>query len=313
MRQHTTSAWPAAAVGATLVALAMLMLGSSGAAAQDLEPRAFANTPIGLNFLLAGYTYTTGGVAVDATVPLTNADVAVNSATLAYAHTLALFGQSAKFDVSVPYGWLSGSAEYAGQPHEREVSGAGDPRLRVSYNFYGAPALSMKEFAGYQQDVIVGASFYVWAPWGQYDPTKLVNLGTNRWAYKVELGVSKALGHWTLELVPGVTFFGDNTDFLGGHTRSQEPLYSVQAHVIYGFDSGIWMALDATYFTGGQTSVDGVSDANRQSNSRAGLTLALPIDRSNSIKLYANSGVSTRTGSNFTTAGVAWQYRWGGM
>ena len=231
---------------------------------------------------------------------------------VAYARTLALFGQSAKFDVSVPYGWLSGSAEFAGQPFEREVSGAGDPRLRVSYNFYGAPALSMKEFAAYQQDVIVGASFYVWAPWGQYDPTKLVNLGTNRWAYKVELGVSKALGHWTFELVPGATFFGDNTDFLRGHTRSQDPLYSVQAHVIYGFDSGIWMAFDATYYTGGQTSVDGVSDANRQSNSRGGLTLALPVDRSNSIKLYVTSGVATRTGSNFTTAGVAWQYRWGG-
>ncbi|MBK9116043.1 MAG: transporter [Betaproteobacteria bacterium] len=278
-----------------------------------MEPRAFANSPIGLNFLLAGYSYTTGGVAVDPTLPLTNADVAVNSATVAYARTLAFFGQSAKFDISVPYGWLSGSAAFAGQPFEREVSGSGDPRLRVSYNFYGAPALSMKEFAAYQQDVIVGASFYVWAPLGQYDPSKLVNLGTNRWAYKVELGISKAIGPWTLELVPGATLFGDNTDFLGGHTRSQDPLYSVQAHVIYAFDSGIWMALDATYFTGGQTSVDGISDANRQSNSRVGVTAAMPIDSNNSIKFYATSGLSTRTGSDFSTFGLAWQYRWGGM
>ncbi len=295
-----------------LVALFTLTLSSRDAAAQDLEPRAFANTPIGLNFLVGGYSYTTGGVAVDATVPLTNADVKVNSANLAYAHTLALFGNSAKFDISVPYGSLSGSAEFAGRPYDRSVSGIGDPRLRFSYNFYGAPALSMAEFAGYKQDVIVGASFYVWAPWGQYDPTKLVNLGTNRWAFKGELGISKAIGRWTFELVPGVTLFADNTDFLNGNTRAQDPLYSAQAHVIYAFNSGIWMALDGTYFIGGQTSVNGVADANRQSNSRAGLTLALPVDRSNSVKFYASNGLSTRTGSNFTTVGLAWQYRWGG-
>lgn len=299
-------------VGAALVVLLAMTSAWRHAAAQDLEPRAFANTPIGLNFLVGGYAYTTGGVAVDPTVPLTNADVGVDSATLAYAHTLAFQGQSAKFDIVVTYASLSGSAEFAGQPHDRAVSGFGDPRFRFSFNFYGAPALSMKDFADYRQDVIVGASLYVWAPWGQYDPTKLVNLGTNRWAFKAELGVSKAVGSWTFELVPGATFFADNSDFLDGHTRRQDPLYSVQAHVIYAFDSGIWAAIDGTYYIGGQTSVDGVADANRESNARAGLTIALPIDRSNSIKFYANGGLATRTGSNFTTLGLAWQYRWGG-
>ena len=195
---------------------------------------------------------------------------------------------------------------------ERVVSGLADPRFRLSANFYGAPALSIKDFQEYRQDLIVGASVYVWAPWGQYDPSKLVNLGTNRWAFKAELGVSKAIGAWTLELVPGITAYSDNTDFLDGHTRRQDPVYSVQLHAIYGFQSGVWIALDGTYFTGGRTSVDGVQNDDRLSNSRAGLTVAIPIDRSNSIKLYGISGVSTRTGSNFTTVGVAWQYRWGG-
>ncbi len=289
----------------------LVALGASSAAAQDLEPRAYSNAPIGLNFLIAGYTYTSGGVAVDPTVPLTNADVKVNSATFAYARSIDVLGQSAKFDVVLPYAWLSGSAELAGQPHQREVSGLGDPRFHLSVNFYGAPALSLKEYAGYRQDLILGASVYVWAPWSQYDPGKLVNLGTNRWAFKAELGASKAVGAWTFELVPGVTFFTDNTNFLDGQTRTQDPIYSVQAHVIYAFGSGVWAALDGTYFIGGQTSVDGVPDANRQSNSRGGLTVALPVDRSNSVKLYANRGLSTRTGSNFNTFGLAWQYRWG--
>lgn len=294
-----------------LVAL-VLVTSTSSAAAQDLEPRAYSNTPIGLNFLIAGYAYTSGGVAIDPALPLKNADVEVNSATLAYARSIDLLGRSAKFDIVLPYAWLSGSAEFVGQPRQREVTGLADPRFRLSVNFYGAPALSMKEFANFRQDLIVGASVYVWAPWGQYDPSKLVNLGTNRWAVKTELGISKRLGAWTLELVPGVTFFSDNTNFLDGHTRTQDPIYSVQVHVVYGFQSGVWVALNGTYFAGGRTSIDDVPGDDRLSNSRAGLTVALPVDRSNSVKFYASSGVSTRTGSNFNIFGLAWQYRWGG-
>ncbi len=57
-----------------LVAL-VLVTSTSSAAAQDLEPRAYSNTPIGLNFLIAGYAYTSGGVAIDPALPLKNADV----------------------------------------------------------------------------------------------------------------------------------------------------------------------------------------------------------------------------------------------
>jgi len=292
-----------------LVALT-LALSAAGAAAQDLEPRLYSNAPIGLNFLIGGYSYTEGGVAVDPSVPLTNAHAQVNGATLAYARSFDAWGNSAKFDLVLPYAWLEGHAEFAGQPHQRSASGLADPRLRLSVNFLGAPALPMREYASYRQDLILGASLYVWAPWGQYDPGKLVNLGTNRWAFKGELGVSKALGPWTFEVAPAVTFFTDNDDFLGGKTRAQDPLYSVQAHLTYGFDSGVWLAVDGTYFTGGQTTVDGVASADRQANTRGGLTLALPVNRSNSVKLYATTGVSTRTGSNFDTFGVAWQYRW---
>ena len=111
---------------------------------------------------------------------------------------------------------------------------------------------------------------------------------------------------------PGRHLFLRQHEFPRWPPRTQDPIYSVQGHVIYGFRSGVWVALDGTYFMGGRTSVDGVLDDDRESNSRGGLTVALPVDRSNSIKLYASTGVSTRTGSNFNTFGIAWQYRWGG-
>ena len=294
--------------------LLVLVLAAVGweAYAQDLEPRAYANTPTGLNFLIAGYGYLTGGVATDPSLPLQNANLQVHSTILAYARSLDVWGKSGKVDVVVPYAWLSGSADVAGQPREREVSGFGDPRFRFSVNFYGAPALSLQEFAGYRQDLILGASLQVSAPLGQYDSDKLVNIGTNRWSIKPELGLSKAFGPLTLELAAGVSIYTDNHDFFGGQTRAQDPIYSLQGHVLYHFRSGIWAALDITYYTGGRTTIDGVEGNDLQKNVRLGATVALPVTRHHSVKLYASTGVSTRTGSDFDAVGIAWQYRWGG-
>lgn len=296
-----------------LVLLALWLWGvGTDACAQELEPRSYTNTPIGLNFLIAGYGYATGSAVANPSVPLENANLEAHAAVLGYARSLDVWGTSGKVDVLLPYAWISGSAELAGQQHERSVSGLGDPAVRFSVNFYGAPALSLKEFQHYKQDLIIGGSLQVIAPLGQYDDQKLVNIGTNRWTIKPELGISQALGQWTFEATAGVSLYTDNDDFLNGHTRSQDPLYTFQGHVIYSFQSGVWLALDGTYYTGGSTSVDGVSDADRQSNSRAGMTVVLPVDRYNSLKLYGSTAVTSSAGSDFDAVGVAWQYRWGG-
>jgi Putative MetA-pathway of phenol degradation len=202
-------------------------------------------------------------------------------------------------------------ASWRASPREREISGLGDPRFRASANLFGAPAMSAKEFASYRQDLIVGVGLQVSAPLGQYDDTKLLNLGSNRWSFRPELGISKAWGPWTVELAPSVTFFTDNPDFFNGKTFAQAPLYLVRGHIIHNFSNGAWVSLDGIYFTGARTTVNGVKGDNEQENVRAGVTLALPIDRQNSIKFNAGTGLYTRTGSEFSTLGVAWQYRWG--
>ena len=277
---------------------------------QELEPRAYANAPVGLNFLILGYGYTQGDVAFDSSVPIEDAKLTVHSAFLAYARALDVWGRAGKLDVVLPYAWLSGTARAAGQPREREVSGLGDPRFRFSVLLYGAPALSPTEFAGYTPDLIVGASLAVTAPLGQYDSDKLVNIGTNRWSVKPELGVSKTLGPFTLELEASVTFYTTNDDFFGGRSLERDPLYAVQGHVIYHTRWGIWAAVDATYYTGGRPTIDGKPGEGPE-NLRVGATLAIPIDRRNSIKLYGSTGAISRTGGNFDTVGIAWQYRWG--
>ena len=195
---------------------------------------------------------------------------------------------------------------------QRDVDGFADPLFRLSVNLFGAPALPLREYMAWEQDLIVGASLQVSAPVGQYDSTKLVNLGTNRWSFKPEVGVSKAIGRWTLEFTAAATLYTDNDDFFGGQRREQEPVYALQGHAIYNFPRSIWASVDVTYFTGGRTTIDGTLNNDLQNNWRVGATLAFPLDVHNSIKLYASSGVSARTGNNFDLVGVAWQYRWGG-
>jgi hypothetical protein len=295
----------------TAAFLTVLILPITVAYAQDLEPRAYSNTPVGLNFLIAGYSYAEGKVAFDPTLPIADAQYYESTEVIAFAHSLDVLGNSAKFDVMVPLSKFSGHALLAGQYKQRDISGLDDPRFRFSMNFYGAPALSLKQFAGYQQDLIVGASLSVTPPLGQYDDTKLLNLGNNRWSIKPELGMSKAWGKLTVEILPSATFYTDNTNFYYGHTFAQAPLYAVQGHIIYGFESGIWAALAGTYFTGNRTAVDGVRGDNLQQNTRGGMIVALPVDRYNSVKINVSTGTSTRTGSTFNAIGIVWQYRWG--
>lgn len=281
------------------------------ASGQDLEPRTYANTPVGMNFLILGYAHTEGGVATDPALPIENTEVELHTAVLAYARSMDVFGKSAKIDVVLPYGSIEGSATAIGEFRQRQVDGLIDPRFHISYNFFGAPAMSIKEFGAYQQNTIIGANLEVMAPGGQYDADKLLNLGTNRWSIKPELGISKRLGPLTFELAGGVRFYTDNEQFLGDRLREQDPVYSVQGHVIYSIGYGIWAAADATFYTGGQTWVNGRKNDDNLENSRVGATLALPINRYNSLKLYYSTGVSVLTGSNFDLSGIAWQYRFG--
>jgi len=120
------------------------------------------------------------------------------------------------------------------------------------------------------------------------------------------------MGNWTLEASAAAVIYTDNNDFDNGKIRQQDAIYSTQFHVIYSFPRNIWAAVSATYYTGGQTSIDGVAKDDLQQNWRTGFTLSLPVNRYHSIKLFGSSGVSTRTGTDYDALGIAWQYRWGG-
>jgi hypothetical protein len=288
----------------------MALLSAAIARAQELEPRAYSASPVGTNFAVVGYAHSTGGVLFDPSIPVTNVEANINSVFLAYARTFGLAGRSASLSAALPYVRANVSGDVGESRGEVYRSGIGDARLRFALNLLGGPALTFEEFRRREPTTSLGVSVSAVAPTGQYDGSKLINIGANRWAFKPEIGVSQPIGDWFVEGAAGVWLFTENDDYFGGNTRSQDPLYSFQVHAGYNFRPGLWLAADATYYRGGQTSTSGIVNQDNQENSRYGITLSVPLGSSWSTKLAWSNGYSVRVGGDFQTYSIALQYRW---
>jgi Putative MetA-pathway of phenol degradation len=296
--------------GPTGLLFTLLMCAAFESPAQELEPRAYSPSPVGTNFLLAGYARSSGDVVVDASLPFSDIDAQLNFGTLAYGHTFGVLGRAANMLIVAPCVWGDVSGNVNEEARSISRSGLGDPRLRLSVNLLGGPALTPAEFAVRKPATTLGASLTVVPPLGEYYPEKLINLGANRWAFKPELGLSVPVGRWSLDAYAGVWLFGDNDEFFGGVRREQDPIGALQFHASYTFRPRLWVAFDSTWYAGGRSTVNGVEKSDRQENTRIGLTLSLPMGNRQSIKLTWSDGATTRVGGDFSTFGVAWQYAW---
>ena len=280
------------------------------ASAQEMEARAYSRSPVGANLVLFTYSYQTGDVLFDPALPLTDVSVNINGAIVGYGRTFNLAGRQATASAAIPYVWGTVRGTVFEQQQEVTRSGLGDLRLRIAANIIGSPALSPQEFATRKPTTVVGASLSIVAPTGQYDPRRLVNLGSNRWAFKPELGLTHPIGDWTLELIGGVWLFTDNDNFFGGSLREQKPLASFQGHVTYTIRPRMWVAANGTYYTGGRTVLNGRLNADLQNNSRVGATFSYPVSQKHSIKVSWAKGVLARIGGSLNTIAVGYQYTW---
>lgn len=292
--------------------ISMILLSAWTVRAQELDPGAYSISPVGVNILVLANTFNSGGVDFDPSVPIEQSKATINSSALGYVRTLDIAGRSSSVGFVAPYvlGHLEGV--YLGQFQTVDRSGLGDPRLRFAINLCGGPAMRLKEFASYRPKTNVGMSLTVGVPLGQYDPIKVINLGTNRWSFKPEVGVTHALGRWALQSYAGVWLFTENTNFFKGKTRTQNSIGSFQFHLDYNFRPRLWAAFDANFYTGGRTSINGVKNFDFQRNSRIGGTLAIPLNRRQSLKFSYSHGAHTTIGGNFNSIAMAYQYLWGG-
>ena len=295
---------------------ALIVFGLAGVAspwrtgAQELEPRTYSPNPVGMNFVAVAVGRSRGDVVFDPALPVEDVDAHLTSAALAYGHTFGVFDRTTTLAFAVPYVSGNASGAVGGTRDEVHRAGLGDARLRLGVSLFGGPALTPEEFARRTPHPVVGASVVVVAPTGQYDGTHLINIGSNRWAFKPEIGVSYPIGRFFVEGYAGVWLFTDNDDYLGGSRRSQDPLATFQAHVSYTVRRGLWIAADATHYSGGRTQTNDVQRSNRQSNTRVGLTLSLPLEQGQSLKLVWSEGTTVRFGGDFRTLSIAWQRAW---
>ncbi|WP_316150018.1 transporter [Cupriavidus sp. BIC8F] len=278
--------------------------------AQELEARAYSAAPTGTNFLLANYARQTGQALTDPSLPISDIRARFNLFGIGYARVFDFVGRSASIGLFVPFADGDVAGKVFDAPNQVHRAGLGDIRLRLAVDLVGGPAMTREEFAQRTPGTIVGASLQVIAPTGQYDPARLINLGTNRWAIKPEIGVSHPIGNWFVEVDAGVWFYSDNDAFLRSHRRSQAPLAALQLHGGYDFRPGLWIAADLGYFFGGETAVDSSTNGDRQQNSRYGVTLSLPLAGGWSAKLAASKGLSTRFGGAYKAVSLTIQYRW---
>lgn len=285
-----------------LLSVALGLCASVGTS-QELTPRAYWPAPRGTQVLVVGYNFSTGDVVTDPSLPVVGVNSDIHLGLIAYGRTLSLWGRTANFLIALPYSKGTTLGELEGEPTRRDFSGVADVGFTLSVNLLGAPSMTPAEFRELRQNPrpILGASVKVVAPTGAYDAEKLINISSNRWAVKGELGyIIPIKPRWLLEFELAGWLIGDNDDFLG-MTREQDPVLAGQLHLVRRFRPGFWASLDLNYYTGGRSTIGGVEVGDLQRNSRVGATVVVPFRRRHAVKVGYSAGVVTESGGDYET------------
>ncbi len=198
---------------------AVLCLWATAGIAQELSPRAYWPAPKGTKVAIVGYSYSTGDVLMDPSLPIYGVDSKIDTAFLGYLQTLSLWGRTTNVIVELPYSWGTTKGLLFEDRARRDFSGFSDLGITLAVNLLGAPTMTPAQFQELRADPhpILGASLKVLAPTGHYDTDRLVNVGANRWGIKAALGYMVPIRpKWLLEFETGVWFFGVDDDFLQG-------------------------------------------------------------------------------------------------
>jgi hypothetical protein len=276
--------------------------------AQQLEPRAYAALPKNLNAVVVAYGISRGNVLTDPSLPIANFEITTHTLSAHYLRTFEVGKRLARVQVSLPFVDLSGRLQINGHDTSGARGGLADAGIRLGINLTGSPPLDKKDFKKYTQKTIVGASLVILVPTGLYYPDKRINIGSHRWGFKPELGVSKKIGRVYLETYSGVWFYTVNNSYLTSKKLSQDPVFNIQVHGAYYFPNLMWVSVNSLWFIGGQTKIDDVPQGALLNNWRVGATWGVPIARGQSLKLQFHVGVFTADNYNYRLATLAYQY-----
>jgi hypothetical protein len=305
-----------AVFGATMVGL-LYCLPMSGptAKAQEIEPRRWTHLPVGTNFVGAVYAHSEGDISLDPALRIEAAKTKMDTWAAGYIRTFNLLGKSARFDAYQAWQEGSWNGIVDGQARSITRKGWSDTFARFAVNFIGAPPLSGKEYLEYRAsrkvDTVVGAALAVQLPTGDYMNDKLINLGSNRFTFRPQVGFSLIRGPWTLEINGASWIYTDNTSFFNGSTLEQDPLYTMQGHLIYTHKPGLWVSGSLGYGMGGQTTVNGIENDDHRADIRFALSAGIPVTRKFGLKAsYIGSRKQETVGADTDVVAVGFTMFW---
>jgi hypothetical protein len=249
----------------------------------------------------------TPGANFDATLAMTG-----------YVRTFTLWDRAAMAAIILPMGRISGEVVTpAGRTTSLSASGFGDPMLEFNLNLIGPKAQQnipdvLRYEPGFSVDLLADLAL----PIGEYNSDQPLNVGQNRWYGRIGFPVIWQLGDWvpgrrtTLELLPAVWMFGDNTDYVG-QTLKTDPLFQLDAHLTRDFTETLWGALDLSWYNGGRASINGVP-GDKLNNIGVGLTLGYTVNSNLNLTLGYKSTIGDSAPSDLRMDGfmVTLVYGW---
>ena len=281
---------------AFLTSFSALILHSQAAYADIGDgPRAYFPPPIDTNVFTVFGMRVEGNSVLGTGIVNPDLELDVDLVVAQYTRTMSISDRYVSFTVVQPTGDLTSTVTLPNAPNfqnQTKSNGLGDTQILVSAGLYNLPPLTKENYASFKPDFAVGGLARLTLPTGEYDENKSANLGANR--YSMQLGTPITFGFGesfldprltTFDLLPSVTFFGDNDDPFNAGTVSQSALYKLEAHLTHNFNPGIWASIDGIYSYGGETETDGQSNDNKQRSLNMGATVNVQFSKSLGVKL----------------------------
>jgi hypothetical protein len=304
---HSRTKWLLCVYSALVV-----LCSTYSAYAQFTVAHNYDNTPIGVNLLEISYAYVHANASLDPSLIVAGANFNLNQGNISYTRYFGFVHRLVWVQASVPLASLSGSV--SGTTIQGSVSGTGDSSYAVSALLKGGPALTVEQFENHRPTTTVGMTLTISAPTGQYNSSKLLNLGSDRWSFKPEIALSHPFGtekRWECDAYANASFFTDNRSYHGVEILRQQPLPGIEGHISYSFTNNLWASLDTRYSSRGVTLVNGLNQNNTQQNFLLGSEVNVSLNARSSLIFQFAKAVIHQNGPAETGFDVKYDFVWG--
>jgi hypothetical protein len=282
---------------ATATILAVLLTLSTSARAQDDGARLYMMVPDKTTIASLRFHHLHSNLGVDPGAVAEGNDLNTTLVVFQFVQALKIAGGQSFIFLVVPASRIETNASAPGSPDS--ISGLGDVQLGFVLGVHGTPALAAADYAAYPPGLAVNLLGKIFFPTGKYSSARSINIGANRWALRLGAPVVYAIGKrmadpklTTIELMPTMTFFGENDAPLNADRTQQKPLFIFEGHVTRGFTPKFWASLDLLWRRGGEVKADGAGADNSQRALSLGATATHALGRIGSFRLSAGKVVS---------------------